>query len=173
MRHASMVLPHMFLLHPPGAGHMKLSQLDTRQRNRRTSSWSCEHSSDKGEGTSYLDRVKRTTSTLWMELHPPNPLPRLCCRFDTLDGRVVTVDEEGFPPLRERILERESVLVVLAETSCQEISDGRARVTHLVTYTLPALMEPEDARARTGWLCPRFPNLIRYASNPAARPMIW
>lgn len=27
-----------------------------------------------------------------------------------------------------------------------------ANLAHLVTYTLPALMDPEDAKASTGWL---------------------
>lgn len=62
----------------------------------------------------HLDRIKRSTGTLRMELHAPNLLTRVGCRFDALDRRVVTIDEEGLPALREGILEFERVLMVLA-----------------------------------------------------------
>lgn len=56
-----------------------------------------------------------------MELYPPDPLAGFRCRLDTLDRGVVTVDEKGLPTLRERILKRESVLVILAEAYVKNV----------------------------------------------------
>ena len=49
-----------------------------------------------------------------MELHAPHALAGRGRGLDALDGRVVAVDEEGLPAGRERVAERERVLVVLA-----------------------------------------------------------
>jgi len=49
-----------------------------------------------------------------MELHTPHALTRCCCRLDTLNGRVIAVDEEWLPAVWEWILELQRVLVVLA-----------------------------------------------------------
>ena len=49
-----------------------------------------------------------------MELHTPDLLAGVVGRLDTLDGGVVAVNEEGLPAGRERILELQRVLVVLA-----------------------------------------------------------
>jgi hypothetical protein len=49
-----------------------------------------------------------------MELNPPNFTSRVCGRFDPFDGRIVAVDEEGFPSSWERIFQLECILVVLA-----------------------------------------------------------
>lgn len=48
-----------------------------------------------------------------MELNTPDSLAALRSGDDTLDGRVVTVDEEGGPTLREVFGESKSVLMVL------------------------------------------------------------
>lgn len=41
-----------------------------------------------------------------MELHTPDFLTRVSSGFDALYGRVVAVDEEGFPALGEGIRQR-------------------------------------------------------------------
>ena len=61
----------------------------------------------------HLDGVERATSALRVELHAPYPPARILGGLDTLNGRVVAVDEEGFPSLGEGVLELEGVLVVL------------------------------------------------------------
>lgn len=48
-----------------------------------------------------------------MELDTPDPLAALRSRDDTLDGGVVTVDEEWSPTLREVLGKSKSVLMVL------------------------------------------------------------
>ena len=53
-----------------------------------------------------------------MELHTPHAFSRLSRRLNPLHGRVVAVDEEWLPAIREWILELQRVLVVLtAETT--------------------------------------------------------
>ena len=49
-----------------------------------------------------------------MELHTPHTIAGCSRGFDTLDGRVVAVDEERLPAVRERVLELQRVLVILA-----------------------------------------------------------
>jgi hypothetical protein len=60
-----------------------------------------------------LDGVQRSTCTFRMELHPPHFPSRICCRLDTLDGRIIAIYEKGFPTSRERILKFQSILVIL------------------------------------------------------------
>ena len=48
-----------------------------------------------------------------MELHTPHAFSRVSRRLDPLNGRVVAVDEEWLPAIRERILELQCVLMVL------------------------------------------------------------
>lgn len=62
---------------------------------------------------SHLDGVKRPTSRLRVELNTPDSLAALRSRDDTLDGRVVTVNEERSPTLREVLGKSKSVLMVL------------------------------------------------------------
>ena len=61
----------------------------------------------------HLDGVERATSALRVELHTPYPLAGIFGGLDTLDGRIVAVDEDGLPSLGEGVLELESVLMVL------------------------------------------------------------
>lgn len=62
---------------------------------------------------SHLDGVKRPTSRLRVELNTPDSLAALRSRDNTLDGRVVTVNEERSPTLREVLGKSKSVLMVL------------------------------------------------------------
>lgn len=62
----------------------------------------------------YFNGVQRATGAFGMELDTPDFLPGVVGGLDSLDRGVVAVDEERFPALRERILERQGVLVVLA-----------------------------------------------------------
>lgn len=62
---------------------------------------------------SHLNGVKRSTSRLGVELDTPDSLAALRSRDDTLDGGVVTVDEEWSPTLREVLGKSKSVLMVL------------------------------------------------------------
>jgi hypothetical protein len=62
----------------------------------------------------YFDSVERTASTLWVKLHAPNLPARIDSGLNALDRRVIAVDEEGLPSLREGILQLQSILVVLA-----------------------------------------------------------
>lgn len=64
--------------------------------------------------SAYLHRVERTSRALGMELYTPHVLSRFSRRLDPLNGRVVTVDEERLPAIREWILELQRVLMVLA-----------------------------------------------------------
>lgn len=52
-----------------------------------------------------------------MELHTPYLLPRLSSGLDTLNGGVVTVDEEWFPAFWEGVGELEGILVILTDES--------------------------------------------------------
>lgn len=70
------------------------------------------------ESGTYLDRVEWSSSRFRVELHTPNSLAALWGRDDSLDGRVVAVDEEGCPALWEGFGELEGVLVVLG-LGCQ------------------------------------------------------
>lgn len=72
--------------------------------------------SNKHDGSpeTHLDGVKGSTCALGVELHTPHFLARFSGRLDALHGRVIAVDEERFPALRERTLELQSVLMVLA-----------------------------------------------------------
>ena len=66
----------------------------------------------------YLDRIERTSRALGMELYTPHAFTRFSRRLNPLNGRVVTVDEERLPAIREWILEFQRVLMVLtAETT--------------------------------------------------------
>lgn len=100
----------------------------------------------------YLDRVKGPTGGFWMELNAPNFLSRLDRGLYTLDGRVVTIDEEWLPSSRERVGKCECVLMVLTAGHRAQIIYQPCKYwcTHLVTYTRPALIDPDEARARTG-----------------------
>jgi hypothetical protein len=64
----------------------------------------------------HFNRVQRTARALGMELHAPDLLPRVCSGFDSLNGRVIAVDKERFPALREWILQGQRVLMVLTKT---------------------------------------------------------
>lgn len=66
------------------------------------------------EGTN-LNGVKRSSSTLGMELYSPDLFARLASGLDTLYRRVVTVDEEWFPSLWEGFLQLQSILMVLTK----------------------------------------------------------
>ena len=59
-----------------------------------------------------------------MELNTPYLLPRLSGRFDTLNGGVVTVDEEWFPAFREGIGKFESVLMILTDHAIRIADDS-------------------------------------------------
>lgn len=61
-----------------------------------------------------LDGVQRATCTFRVELNTPYFFAGLRGRLDTLHGRVIAVNEEGFPSSWERILKLERVLVILA-----------------------------------------------------------
>ena len=65
------------------------------------------------KGPAYLNGIKRAPGTLGVELYTPDLLARLSGRLDTLDRRVIAVDEERLPARRERILQLERILVVL------------------------------------------------------------
>ena len=61
----------------------------------------------------HLDSVERSTGALGVELGTPDLLARLRSGDDTLDGRVVAVDEEGGPAFGEVLGQSQGVLVVL------------------------------------------------------------
>lgn len=61
-----------------------------------------------------LHGVQRAACALGVELDPPNFLSRVRSRFDALDRRIITVDEEWFPPCWEWICQFERILMVLA-----------------------------------------------------------
>ena len=51
-----------------------------------------------------LNSIQRAASTLWVELDTPYFLARIVGRLDTLNRRVIAVDEEWLPALWDRIL---------------------------------------------------------------------
>jgi len=61
-----------------------------------------------------LDRVQRSPSALWMKLDTPNLLTGLRRGLDAFDRRIIAVDEERFPTFRERFLQLQGILVILA-----------------------------------------------------------
>jgi hypothetical protein len=86
-----------------------------RNRLRRGTSKSLLHGLALVDKVSeHLDGVERTTGALRVELHAPYPLAGDFGGLDTLNRRVIAVDEERLPSLGEGVLELESVLVVLA-----------------------------------------------------------
>ena len=66
------------------------------------------------KGPAYLNGIKRAPGTLGVELYTPDLLARLGGRLDALDGRVIAVNEERLPALREGVLQLQSILMVLA-----------------------------------------------------------
>ena len=83
------------------------------------------------QGKAHLDSIKRPTSALGMKLDTPYFSPRSRCRLDPFHGRIITVDKEWFPSLRERVLQLQRVLVILAKV------DVNAR-THIMQRMLPS-----------------------------------
>lgn len=116
----------------------------------------------KSDNTADLDRIQGTTRTLRVELDAPDLHSGFFGGLDTFYRRIITVDEKRFPPLRERVLQRQSILMVLAGRELLINSHkSLSRLLYLVTYTLPALIEPAEAKASTGWLWPRLPKVMR------------
>ena len=86
------------------------------------------------DGFAYLDSIQGTTSALGVELHTPYLLAGICGGLDTLDRRVVTVDEERLPPGRERVLELQGVLVILTTQTSDVFKTDRWGIrAYLVT----------------------------------------
>jgi hypothetical protein len=67
----------------------------------------------------YLDSVERSASTLRVKLDAPDLLARLGGGFNTLHGGVVAINKERFPSSRERVLQLQRVLVILAFATYQ------------------------------------------------------
>jgi hypothetical protein len=53
----------------------------------------------------YFNSIEWSTGAFGVELNTPHPFPRFNGRLDTLNGRVVAIDEEWFPTFREGILQ--------------------------------------------------------------------
>ncbi len=64
-------------------------------------------------GVSYLHGVERATGALRVELDTNDIFTRCGGRFDTFNGGVIAIDEEGFPAGREVLFQLECVLVIL------------------------------------------------------------
>ena len=78
-----------------------------------------------------LDCIKRTTSALRVELDTPHLFSGIFSGFDAFYGRIIAIYEKRLPSLRERVLQRQSILMVLTRSESLANSCGSLRSTLL------------------------------------------